>query len=187
VPKHKKDLFTAINNSRQIVFVLFNFQTEYGAFPNTSTAVDVTTKNPTHSLSISGKSSNAAFRQLFAAGFTDSEQIFYADIKSSIKQDGAIYPGECLKKRENAFAYISGLSISDDPATPILLCPLIPGTTKFDPKPFAGKALIFRINQSVQILSIHKDGHIYDKGINLLSPKHPIWGGKSPEIHYPDL
>ena len=73
------------------------------------------------------------------------------------------------------------------PAHPLVLTPLIPGTTNFDPKPFDGKAIILHIDNSVRTYDIHKDGHVYDKGINLLSPKHPVWKGKSPDIRYPEL
>ena len=75
---------------------------------------------------------------------------------------------------------------NDDPATHIALTPLIQGTTKFDPKPFDGKAVVLHIDNSVRIYDIHKDGHIYDKGIALLSPANPIWNGKTPDIRYPE-
>ncbi|MGJ8643103.1 MAG: hypothetical protein ACSHX9_06825 [Luteolibacter sp.] len=177
---------TATINARHTGLALFSFLNDYGSFPNASTAVDVTKHNPTHSLNLSGNSSNAAFRQLFAAGFTDSEEIFYARIPAITKPDGDFTPGNCLSKGENAFAYISGLSSSSGGSTPILLCPLIPGTTKFDPEPFDGKAVILCVDQSVRKWDIHKDGHIYDKGVNLLSAKHPFWKGKAPDICYPE-
>ena len=40
---------------------------------------------------------------------------------------------------------------------------------------------------SVRTYEIQKDGHIYEKGIDLLSPKHPVWKGKAPDIRYPEL
>lgn len=70
--------------------------------------------------------------------------------------------------------------------TPIVLTPLIPGTTKFDPEPFKGKAIKLRINQSALTYDIHKDGHVYDKDIDILSAKHPVWNGKAPDIRYPE-
>jgi hypothetical protein len=41
-------------------------------------------------------------------------------------------------------------------------------------------------HNNVRTYDIHKDGHVYDKGINLLSPKHPVWKGKPPDIRYPE-
>ena len=175
------------NKARQIGMVLFEFETEYGAFPNDKTAKDVTETNPGHGHDLSGKSSNTLFRQFFAANIIESEQIFYAEIKGTRKPDGNILPGELLKQGEVGFGYIAGLTTAGDPARVVVLTPLIPGTTKFDPKPFEGKAIVLHIDNSVRTYDIHKDGHIYDdKGINLLSPKHPIWKGKAPDIRYPE-
>jgi hypothetical protein len=39
---------------------------------------------------------------------------------------------------------------------------------------------------SVSTHKIHKDGHVYDKGIDILSPDHPIWNGVVPDIRYPE-
>jgi hypothetical protein len=103
-----------------------------------------------------------------------------------IKPDGVIFGGEALKKSEVGFSYISGLSSKDDPLTPLALTPLIPGTTKFDRKAFEGKAIILHVDNSVRTYDIRKDGHVYDKGINLLSAKHPVWKGKAPDILYPE-
>jgi len=180
------DQSEATSNARQIGLALFEFETEYGAFPNTATIPLVETENGT-SINLSGNSSNALFRQIFAANIARSEQMFYAKISKRPYGDGVISSGEALKIGENAFSYISGLSTKDGPATPLVLTPLIAGTTKFDPKPFDGKAIVLHIDNSVRTYKIHKDGHIYRDGIDLLSPKHPIWKGKAPDIRYPEL
>ncbi len=183
-----RDYVSAAKNARQIGLTLFEFENEYGSFPSDATAADITKHHPAHGYNLSGTSSNALFRQLFAAEITRSEQMFFAKIPGTIRPDGRIAPpGEALKKGECGFSYISGMATADDPATPIVLTPLIPGTTKFDPKPFDGKAIILHIDCSVRTYDIHKDGHIYDKGIDLLSPKHPVWKGKAPDIRYPEL
>jgi len=174
------------NNARQIGLALFEFETEYGSFPNDSTAAAVKKDHPTHGLDLTGTSSNAAFRQLFAADMTSSERMFFAKIPASIRPDDLITPREALKKGEVGFSYISGLSSADGPLTPIVLTPLIPGTTKFDPKPFKGRAIVLFIDNSVRSFDIEDDGHIYDKGLDLLSPKHPVWKGKKPDIRYPE-
>ncbi len=82
------------------------------------------------------------------------------------------------------YVYISGQT---NPSAPLFLTPLIPGTTKFDPEPFGGHAMVIRIDQSASAYTIGKDGHIYDKdGLDILSPNHPMWNGKAPTIHYPE-
>jgi len=184
--RKKSDQTEATSNARQIGLAVFEFDSEYGMFPSASTRPLVEKDHGT-SIDLSGTSSNALFRQLFAANITQAEAMFYAKSTGVRKSDGIITPGEALKKHEVGFAYISGLSSKDDPATPLVLTPLIPGTTKFDPKPFKGFAVILQIDNSVRSYKIEKDGHIYRDGINLLSPKHPIWKGKAPDIRYPEL
>ncbi|MDP4722327.1 MAG: hypothetical protein NWS48_13985 [Akkermansiaceae bacterium] len=182
----KADANTAVSNARSVGLALFSFQNEYGAFPSDETRADVEEEFGT-SIDLSGPSSNALLRQLFAAEIIDSEEIFFAKIKGHKKPDGLITPGNILEPGECNFAYISGLSTSGASSTPLLITPIIPGTKKFDRKPFGGCAVVLRIDQSVQLLSIHKDGYAYDKsGIDILSPDHPAWNGTAPDIRYPE-
>lgn len=180
------NLEEAFRNVGSFSLALYSFDDEYGSYPSDATISLVNENNEDHDYDLSGKSSNAAFRQLLAAGITESEIVLYAKIKGSIKPDGILSRGEALKKGEVGFSYISGLSTKGNPSTPIVLTPLIPGTTKFDPKPFKGKAVILHIDNTVHIYDIHEDGHVYDKGIDILSPKHPVWNGKVPDIRYPE-
>ncbi len=175
----------AHSNARQLGLALFEFEIEYGAFPNSSTIAQMESIHGT-TIDLTGTSSNALFRQLFAAQITQSEQMFYAKTKDSKRPDGDITPGHLLEPGENAISYITGLTSKDDPATPIALTPMIPGTTNFDHKTFDGKAVLLFIDNSARTFDIAKDGHIYDKGIDLLSPKHPVWKGKAPDIRYPE-
>ena len=185
----KKDSRTeAISNAKQIGLALFELEHDYGSYPDSETAKDVTEEFPDHGYDLSGNSSNALFRQLLATEIAPFAEIFYAKTRNSKKPDGNIAPGEALKKGEVGFVYISGEANEGHPSRPLLLYPLIPGTTKFDPEPFDGHAFILAIDQSVRVAyKIHKDGHIYDKdGLDILSPNHPIWNGKAPTIHYPE-
>lgn len=186
--RKKADQTEAVNNARQIGLALLEFDGDYGTFPSDATVALVAEANPDHGFDLSGRSSNILFRQLFAAHLTQSEAMFYAKVKNSIKPDGNIDHGKALEKGEVGFAYISGLTSKDDPNTPIVLAPMIPGTTKFDPKGFQGygNAVVLRTDNSVSSYKIEKDGRIYVKGIDLLAPKHPIWKGKKPDIRYPE-
>ena len=187
--KKDADQTEAFSNLRQIGLALSEFEIEYGRFPSEGTVAEINAANPSHGYDLRGSSSNALFRQLFAAGYTQSEIMFYANVAGCRKPDGNITPGQVLRKGEVAFAYIAGLGSIGDPRTPIAFAPIIPGTTRFDPKGFAkgGKATVLLRDNSVITYVIHKDGHIYDGGIDLLSPKHPIWKGKAPDIRYPEL
>jgi hypothetical protein len=173
-----------VSNALQTGRALHKFESQYGSFPDEQTKFEFD-KSYVHKVSVSGISSNALFRQLIAPDIA-SEDIFYAHIPQNVKPDSLVKKGHALEPGENGFSYVSGLSSKDDPLTPIVLTPLIPGTTKFDPKPFDGKAVILHIDNTVRTYDIHKDGHVYDKGINLLSTKHPVWNGKVPDIRYPE-
>lgn len=185
--RNRADQVEAVSNARQIGLALLEFDNEYGAYPSDATVALVLKSNQVHDFKLSDKSSNSLFRQLFAAHLTQSEAMFYAKVKNSRKPDGDIMPGKVLEKGEVGFVFISGLSSKEDPITPIVLSPMIPGTTKFDPETFRGYAVVLRTDNSVRSYKIEKDGHIYDNGIDLLSPKHPVWKGKKPDIRYPEL
>jgi hypothetical protein len=181
------DKARAINNSKQIGLALFEFNSDYEAYPSNDSVGSVTESFPDHGYELSGESSNTLFLQLFAAGIVRSEEIFYAKIKNTQNPDGDITPGKALQKGEVGFSYIYGLTSKDDPLTPLLLTPLIPGTTKFDTEAFKGTAIIYHINNEISTYEIHKNGHVYDEdGLDILSPKHPIWKGKAPDIRYPE-
>ena len=177
----------ATSNLRQVGLAMFEFETEYGAFPNEETAAKVAKKTKTD-LDLSGTSSNALFRQLFAAGITQSEQMFYAKLNGTRKPDGDFSAGKALAPGEVAFGYVAGLSTSGNPARPVAFCPIIPGTDRFDPKPFDGKAIILRIDNSVTSVRINKDGHAVLGGKTLFDTgEDTVWGQHVPDIRYPEL
>jgi hypothetical protein len=185
----KANTTQAIQNARQIGMMLFEFDNDYGSFPSEKTLADVE-KIVGEKLPVGDKASNTLFRQLFAAGITENETPFFANIPGVMKGREQEKPEKALTKGKNAFAYIAGLNTADNPNRPVVVCPLIPGTTKFDPKPFGGKAIILRIDCSVQVLSIEEDGTVLQGGVELLSKDHPIWkdmDGKALDIRYPDL
>ena len=155
-----------IYNTKQIGLALFAFEDEYGSFPSKDTLALIEKEHPNHGLDLSGNSSNALLRQL------------YVDTGPS---------PEALKKGRFHYAYISDLSSPSHPSRPILFGPVIPGTKKIDPKAFNDIALVLRVDNSAGIYKIHKDGTIHDKdGLDILSPNHPIWNGKAPDIRYPE-
>ena len=149
----------ATSNARQIGLALFEFDREYGAYPSEATATLVTKKRPDHGYDLSGKSSNALFRQLFAAEIIQSEAIFHAKADGIEMPDGDFSAGNALAPGEVAFGYVAGLSTEGNPGRVLAFCPIIPGTDRFDPKPFDGKAVVLRMDNSVTSLSINEDGY----------------------------
>jgi hypothetical protein len=179
------DLTEASSNLRSLSFNLYSFDEEYGSFPDASTAVDVKDSTGTP-LTLGNSSSNQLFRQLIAT-VGKAESIFWAKTsRDSKKPDNNIdsdattlAPGEC------SLSYVSGLS-SADTGTPIVMAPLIPGTTRFDPKPFGRKAVVFFVGDDVQILPIDPSGRVLVNGRDLFDPAQPYWRGKTPDLKWPE-
>ena len=63
---------------------------------------------------------------------------------------------------------------------------MIPGTDRFDSKPFDGYAVFLKLDYSVTSYPIDKDGHVIIDGRNVMDPHHPIWGGHPPAIAWPE-
>jgi hypothetical protein len=184
--REKADQTEAVANARQISLALFEFETDYGHFPDWNTIPAVKAASPTD-LELGTVSSNDFLRQLLVAGIVRDEACFHAPIGGTRRGDGVISRGEALKKGECGFTYLPGATSVDNPARPILVTPMIPGTDRFDPRPFKGKAVILKVDNSVASLDIDKHGHAILEGRNLMNPHHPVWRGKAPSIAWPDL
>jgi hypothetical protein len=176
----------ATSNLRQIGLALHEFEKQHGTFPNDETAARIRTDQPPR-FNLKGTSSNALFRQLFAAGVVENETMFYAKFPGVSRPDNDISSGHLLEKSEVAFAYIAGLSTKDNPALPVAFGPVIPGTGKFDPKPFNRKGVVLRIDSSVSWFQLRENGDaMMGGGVSLLDPNNELWKGKAPDIRYPE-
>lgn len=176
----------AHSNLRQIGLALYEFQQEYGKMPDFDTPAAVRASTGSV-LPMGKKSSNDFFRQLFAADIYQSEQIFYARMPGSRKPDSEITGAKALEKGECGFTYLLGAVMYGKPMRPVVVTSMIPGTDRFDPKPFKGKAFVLWADNSVQRYVIDKQGHVIFEGKNLMDPAHPVWEGKPPAIAWPDL
>lgn len=185
------DRVEAISNLRSMSFALYEFQTAYGRFPDDSTARLVREATGTD-LSLGSGSSNDYFRQLIAAEIVGSEGLFYARIPGARKPDHVCVGSRTLEKGEVGFSYIAGLTTAGDPKRPLVVTPLIPGTDRFDSKPFGGYAVILPVDGSITrsgpFLRINAKGQVIDSsGKHVLDPANPIWGGVKPVIKWPEL
>ncbi|MCW1925619.1 hypothetical protein OKA05_23880 [Luteolibacter arcticus] len=178
------DRTEAINNIKQVNLALIDFGNDYGAFPDASTITAVKATTST-TLALGSSSSNELFRQLIATG-NRSEKIFWAKTAGTPRKGNDLLGADTLKKGECAFTYIAGLTSSSDPYAPVLMVPVIPGTWKFDPKPFKGTAVVLRIDGSAKAEPIDKHGHVIIGGMNLFDPRQPYWHGKAPDIKWPE-
>ncbi|MEY3897239.1 MAG: hypothetical protein RLZZ214_2760 [Verrucomicrobiota bacterium] len=165
---------------------LSEFQKKYGKFPDASTIAAVRQDTATD-LNLGTKSANDFFRQLFATGIVQNEAMFYAKTAGTHQTDNNFTKAEALKNGECAFTYFLGATTTDNPQRPVVAVPLIPGTDRFDPKPFDGKAIILMLDNSAFALPISRAGHVMSNRMNLLDPANPIWEGHPPVIAWPDL
>lgn len=181
--RKKADQTEAVNNARQIGLALFEFETEYGTFPDKDTAKAV--NDATGEEVTDGQNSNDKFRQLIAAGISQSEAMFYAKSAYSKKPDGVIDPlTKALEKGEVGFGMFtktdgSGLSAAGNPARPILAAPFnvaLDGT--FDSDFYDGKAVILKLDNSVTSLNIVKTtGDVRVNGLKLdETGTGSVWG-----------
>ena len=180
------DVSEAVSNARQIGLALFEFESEYGKFPDSSTAAAVRRDSGT-TLALPDRTSNDLFAQLIASGIAGSERLFYAKAKSMRRSDGDFTTdATILEHGECAFAYISGLSTTANPATPLAFGPVIPGTATLDRKSCQGRAVVLRVDNSAMTYPITPAGKIIlPNGLDLLDPRQPFWHGKAPDVKWP--
>jgi hypothetical protein len=176
----------ALNNIRQIGMSLSEFDAEYGKFPDAST-IAALKRNTGTSLALGSTSSNELFRQLIAAGLKSEKPFWMHSAVISRQPDDVFTPGKALVPGECAFGYVAGQSSADDPGRPLVFGPLVPGTMRFDPTIFGGKAIILRLDNSACCMNIdEKTGKVMFGGYDLFDASHPVWGGKVPDIKLPE-
>ena len=175
----------AISNAKQVGLALLEFDQEYGSFPNATTAAEVK-KDTGSALDLSGGSSNAMFRQLIAFGI-QSEDIFYAKhSEGSRRPDRVLTPGSALQMREVGFSYVVGLDTAMNPGIPVVMTPMRTGTREFWPETYKKKAVILRLDNSVECPVIRSsDRKVTAGGGRTLFDAGPgtVW----PKGHWVDL
>ena len=159
--RKKADQTEAVNNARQIGLALMEFENEYSSFPDstvTAGAVFTATGNQPKT----GSSANALFQQLFAAGYTQSEAMFYCKAAYSKKPDGDISSStKALDAGECGFGIImngtAAFNASSNPGRPICAAPFTSDLDgdNFDKDIFDGKAVILKIDNSVVSANIN--------------------------------
>lgn len=183
--RKKADQTEAVSNARQIGLALIEFENEYGSYPDDATGTAVTTA--TGNAVKAGNTSNARFQQLFAAGMTESETMFFAKSAYTKKPDSiTTTPAQTLDKGEVGFGIImsnatTAHSSAGNPGRPICAAPFTatPGTT-FDPDYYDGKAVVLKMDNSVASLPIKTDGTVLLNGKDLLATDPgSLWEGKT--------
>lgn len=176
---------SAISSLRGIGIALFEFETEYGRFPDSVTAVEIKRKSSSP-LTLSDRTSNDVFVQLLAAEIVFSEKIFATHTAATRKPDeNWSSDATALESGETGFAYISGLSAKDNPSIPIVFGPVAPGARAIDPEALDHRAPFLKLDNSVATGSINSTGKIIFNGKDLLDPRQPFWHDKAPDVKWP--
>ena len=162
--KKKANKVQTVHNAKQICIVLFDFEKDYGSFPDDRTAKLAPNLSTFH-----GAYSNDYLGQLIAGGYISSEGIFYAYRKSSAKKPDNIIspPSNILGKGECGFAYsmvreagiTRGLNSKDKPDIPLLSSIVTDTMGSFDPKSYADIGIYLRIDGSALTGRIRRSDH----------------------------
>jgi hypothetical protein len=175
----------SLNSLIGLGLALQEFHSEYGVFPDESTAATVKSATETP-LDLTGNSSNRIFRQLIATGCR-TEDVFYTPRPGFRRGDDHFEDdAHALAPGENGFAYMTSDNSNEwDSPTILALAPLIQGTTHCDPQPFGAKAVILRLDNSVSALPIRPDGQVSaGEGRTIFDPGQLYWKGHPPVIHW---
>ncbi len=181
----KANQTSAVSSLRGVGFALYEFESEYGRFPDATTASKIKQKTGTR-LTLSDRTSNDIFVQLLASELLFTETVFNTHSGTSRKPDENWSSDDtALEHGETGFAFISGLSSKDNPSCPIVFGPVIPGTKTIDMKSFDGKAVILDVSGSIRSTTIDSSGRIMINGFGILDPQNPLWNGKAPDVKWP--
>jgi prepilin-type N-terminal cleavage/methylation domain-containing protein len=194
--RKKADQTEAVSNARQIGLALFEFETSYGSFPDSTTGPTVIENTGTQ-LTFGGNTANDYFRQLIAAEISQSEGMFYAKTAFSKKPDNVFNTtAKALTKGEVGFGYIlnsnAAFSTAGNPARPIVVAPLqFPFQSgQFDVDMYDAKAVVLRIDNSVTSIPVLKQTKLAQLGGGktlLVTGDDTVWGtGVTPTIVNPD-
>ena len=171
-----------VNNARQIGLALYEFQNEYGSYPNEETAAAVKEATGTKA-EVKAATANDCFFQLIAAGIMQTDRVFSL---GEPKEGEDMKPKSQMNLEECEFSYLSGMNPEGNPRRPLAVFPLVPGTGIFDRKALGGKAVVLRADNSVSTFFIAQDGTVMLDGMDLFNPAQPFWDGKVPPIRWPE-
>jgi prepilin-type N-terminal cleavage/methylation domain-containing protein len=174
----------AVSNSKQMGLALLEFDQEFGSFPDTETREAVEDATGTQ-LNFGGGSANDYFRQLIATIVT-SEDIFYCKTSYTREPDNDISPGNALEGGEVGFGYVMlsqtlAQNTSGNSGRPVLVAPLLnaQSTWEFDPDPFGGMAVVYRLDNSAKSPRIRETDNYVTVGqgrtIQATGPQ-TVWG-----------
>lgn len=174
----KAAMIEATSNAKQIFYLLVDFDQEYGAFPDAANTAEID--------GATGTTSNEIFRHLFLAGYTKSEEVFYAKTSFSKKPDGdiGIAPDytQALENGECGFIYIDEQSTGKNSARPIIAAPQLEAGNEllFDSDMYGGKMVALRIDGAVKQYTVNEESNEATTKIggsqqDIFGSGNPVW------------
>ncbi|MGB0774272.1 MAG: prepilin-type N-terminal cleavage/methylation domain-containing protein [Akkermansiaceae bacterium] len=184
----KAAMTTATSNAKQVFYLFIDFDQEYGHFPDAADSAGLGGGG--------GSTANGVLRQLFLAGLTKSEEIFFAKASFSKKPDGDVGTASggyntALDNGECGFVYMDDQSSGVNSARPILAAPLLNNSSmQFDVDMYGGKAISLRVDGSVQQYRINETNNqavtkIGGTDVDIFSTQNPAWQNGTPTPLYP--
>ena len=179
-------LADGVNNAKQVKLALDSFATDFdGQFPSEDTAEYVVEDGTGTTYS------NDYFRQMFLAGVTESEKIFW--VKNSavaskfapddkVKEGGRVQADEVLQKGDVHWAYITDQTNLDTGSRPLILDGYKRGTSEWDPNTWDQKVIVLAIDGSCRTMGMRaSDGKVLDGSRkDILSAQADAWDGEDP-------
>ena len=185
------DMATATHNAKQLHLALFDFDQDYGFFPDQADSAQ---------LGSGGASANAVLKQMFINGSIQSEENFYAKTSFSRQPDGDVGTDpqytNAIDKGEVGFLYIDDQSTSKNSSRPLLAAPLkssgaAPSSMLFDKDTYGGKMMVLRIDGSVKQYKINKSSDtaeimVNNQKVDIFSTQNKVWDDTAPTPLYPE-
>ena len=165
--KKKGDHAKAVQNAKQVGYALFNFENDFGRYPDDNTEDDL----DTDAIVSAATGSNLYLSQLVAGGYVDQEAPFYCKTAFTIEPDNDMSDANnLLASGEVGFSYVmrssgTGLNSSVNSAVPLLCAPSDgTGAGTFDRNVYNKRSVVLRIDMSVTDPRINDDGDITLRG-----------------------
>ena len=179
-------LADGVNNAKQVKLALDSFATDFdGQFPSEDTAEAVVEGGTGTTYS------NDYFRQLFLAGVTESEKIFWAknsavakskEPDGKVKEGGKVRAEEVLQEGDAHWAYITDQRQLDTGTRPLILDGYAKGTSEWKEETWDQKVIVLTVDGSCKAMRMRpSDGKVLDgSNKDILSSQADAWDGESP-------
>ena len=179
-------LAEAVNNAKQVKRTLDSFATDFdGVYPSDDTAEYVAEGGTGTTYS------NDYFRQMFLAGSTELETVFWvknsavaasAAPDNEIKRGGRIQADMVLEEGDVHWAYVTEQTNLDTGSRPLIVDGYKKDTSEWDPDTWDNKVIVLRIDGACKTMRMrNSDGKVLDGSKkDILSAQADAWDGESP-------